>query len=90
MDRVSMSHLISFSRYQTKCVIKFLFRQLITWILRFLLDQPLKQQLTGKNEGKMKMQKFKYLKNEKSFLDEIKNIFHCFWGTIIWWKIKIW
>ena len=30
MDKVSMSHLISFSRYQTKCVIKFLFRLLMT------------------------------------------------------------
>ena len=30
MDKVSMSHLISFSRYQTKCVIKFLLRQLMT------------------------------------------------------------
>ena len=27
-----------------------------------------------KKEGKTKIQKFKYLKNEKSFLDEIKNI----------------
>ena len=27
MDKVSMSHVISFSRYQTKCVVKFLFRQ---------------------------------------------------------------
>ena len=31
-----------------------------------------------KKEGKAKIQKFKYLKNEKSFLDEIKNIFHSF------------
>ena len=38
----------------------------------------------------MKTQKLKYLKNEKSFLDEIKNIFHSFWRAIIWWKIKIW
>ena len=30
-----------------------------------------------RKEGK-KSQKFKYLKNEKSFLDEIKNIFHIF------------
>ena len=30
MDKVSMLHLISFSRYQTKCVIKFFFRQLMT------------------------------------------------------------
>ena len=28
MDKVSLSHLISFSRYQIKCVIKFLFRQI--------------------------------------------------------------
>ena len=60
-----MSHLISFSRYQTKQVIKLLFR-------------PLKQWLTGKKEGKMKIQKFEYLENEKSFLDEIKNISHSF------------
>ena len=30
MDTVSMSYLFSFSRYQTKCIIKFLFRQLKT------------------------------------------------------------
>ena len=32
----------------------------------------------GEKEGKMEIQKFEYLKNEKSFLDEIKNIFHSF------------
>ena len=37
----------------------------------------------------MEIQKSEYLKNEKSFLDEMKNIFHSFWGAIIWWKIKI-
>ena len=52
MDKVSMSHLISFSRYQTKCVIKFLFKQLMTsQTLRFFLDQPLKQWLTGRKRG---------------------------------------
>ena len=30
-----------------------------------------------------KIQKFEFLKNEKSFLDEIKNIFHNFWRAII-------
>ena len=30
MGKISMSHLISFLRYQTKCVIKFLYRQLMT------------------------------------------------------------
>ena len=47
MDKVSMSHLISFLRYETKCIIKFLFRQLMTSsTLRFFLDQLLKQWLT--------------------------------------------
>ena len=79
MDKVSMSHLISFSRYQTKRVIKFLFRQSMTsQTLRFFLDQPLKQWLTGEKKGKTKIQKFEYLKNEKNFSGEIKNIFHSF------------
>ena len=30
-----------------------------------------------------KLQKCQYLENEKSFLDEIKNIFHNFWRAII-------
>ena len=34
-------------------------------------------------EGK-KLQKFEYLENKKSFLDEIKNISHSFWRAIIW------
>ena len=52
MDKVSMSHLISFSRYQTKCVIKFLFRQLMmSQTTRFMLDQPLKQWPTGRKRG---------------------------------------
>ena len=29
-------------------------------------------------DRKMEIQKFEYLKNEKSFLDEIKDIFHSF------------
>ena len=35
-----------------------------------------------------KLQKIEYLENEKSFLGEIKNIFHSFWRAIISWKIK--
>ena len=42
------------------------------------MDQPLKQWLTGKIRGEDENIKFKYLKNEKSFSDEIKNIFQ-FW-----------
>ena len=38
-------------------------------------------------EGK-KLHKLRCLENEKSFLDEIRNIFHSFWRVIIWWKNK--
>ena len=31
-----------------------------------------------KKQGGLKYKKFKYLENGKSFLDEIKNVFHCF------------
>ena len=46
----------------------------------FHFDCPFKSGKCGKEE---KLQKFEYLENEKSFLDEIKNIFHCFWRPII-------
>ena len=52
MEKVSMSHLIFLLRYQAKCVIKFLFRQLIT--LRFFLAKSLKQWLTGRKRGEDK------------------------------------
>ena len=43
------------------------------------MDQPLKQWLTWKKkEGKTEIQKLEYVKNEKGFLDEIKNIFIVF------------
>ena len=37
-------------------------------------------------EGKMEIQKFEYLENERSFLEEIKSIFHNYLRTIIWRK----
>ena len=37
-----------------------------------------------------KLQKFKYLKDEKSFLDEIKKTFHVFEGLSFDEKINIW
>ena len=86
IDKVSISYLYSFTRYQTKCVIKFLFRQLMTsQTLRFIFDQPLKQWLTGRKRWADRNTKSEYLQNKKSFLDEIKNIFHKFWRAIIWW-----
>ena len=68
----NLSYLILYQlakfQYDTmfKCVIKFLFRQLKTSkTLRFYII-----------EGKIEMQNFEYLKNEKSFLHEIKSTFH--------------
>ena len=45
-------------------------------MLKFFLDQPLKQWLTGEKRGKTNLQKLEYLENGKSFLDEIKDLFH--------------
>ena len=45
---------------------------------------PFESGKSGKEEEKI--QKFEYLENEKSFLDEIKNIFQSFWRAIIWKK----
>ena len=47
---------------------------------------PFESGKRGKEEEKI--QKFEYLENEKSFLDEIRNILHSFWRAIIWWKNK--
>ena len=35
------------------------------------------------DEGKSEIKKFKYLKNEKNFLDEVKRIFHNYLSAII-------
>ena len=43
---------------------------------------PFESGKCGKEE--QKLQKFEYLENEKSLLDEIKNIFHSFSRAITW------
>ena len=78
MDKVSMSYLFFFSRYQTKCASKFLYRQLMTSRnLRFILDQALKQWLTGRKRGENGNAKNLISRERKNLLDEIKN-FHSF------------
>ena len=47
MDKVSVSCIFLFSKYQTKCVIKFLLRQcMMSQTRRFILDHPVKQWMT--------------------------------------------
>ena len=70
MDKVS----ISFSRYQTKHVIKFLFRQMMTpWTFKIFLEWTPKAM--ADRETKRGRWKYKNVDNEKSFLDEIKKHF---------------
>ena len=74
MENVSMSHLISFSRYQINRVITFLFKQSMTsWILRFFLDQLLRQWLTGKKRGEDK--------NTNIWISWVRK-------ELFWWNIK--
>ena len=69
MGEVSMPHRISFLRNQAKCVTKFLFRQLMTsQVLRFFLDQPLKQWLTGKKRGEDENTKIQISQERKELL----------------------
>ena len=49
-----------------------------SYTLKFLFNQPRKQWLTAKKEGKRQIQIFEYLENKKSFLDEIKTFFIVF------------
>ena len=74
-----MSHPISFLRYQTKCVIKLLLKQFtVSKTFQVFLASTTKATADTEKEGKTKIQKLEYLEKEKSFLDEIKNIFHIF------------
>ena len=66
MDKVSMSCLVSFSRYQTKCLMKFLFRQLMaSQISTFSLDQASRQWLTGKKRGGRQKYKIRISRERK-------------------------
>ena len=77
------------SRYQTKCVIKLLFRQLMRLqTLRFLLDQPLKQWLTGKKRGESQNTKIWVSQEPKELFRWNKNI--VFEGLSLDKKIKVW
>ena len=56
----------------------------------FLHDFPIKNVFYLILYEQAKFQCHTSFENEKSFLDEIKNIFHSFWRAIIWLKITNW
>ena len=51
---------------------------------KIYLQATLKAMADSKKKRGRKIQKYEYLENEKSFLDEIKSIFHSFLKAIIW------
>ena len=59
IDKDSIIFFFYFSRYQTKCIIKFLFTELMTsQTLRFISNHLLKQCPREKKKEKMKVQKY--------------------------------
>ena len=68
MDKVSMSHLISFSRYQTKCVKKFLIRQFMTSQTKIFLESTSKAMVDReKKRERRKYKNFNILKMKRAF-----------------------
>ena len=51
---------------------------------KIYLQTTLKAMADREKKRGRKIQKYEYLENEKSFLDEIKSIFHSFLKAIIW------
>ena len=58
----------------------YILSQTVHDIIKFkiYLGSTSKAMADREKEGKTEIQKLEYLENEKSFLDEIKNIFHSF------------
>ena len=79
IGKVSISYLFSFSRYQTKCVIKFLFIQLMmSQTLRFIFDQPLQQWRAERKRGEDENTKIWVSRQRKNLFRWNKNHFLLF------------
>ena len=84
-DQAWWCNIKQFLNYSKNYTCKFM--QANSWHHKlFHLHCPFKSRKFWK-KGK-KLQKIEYLVNEKSFLHEIKSIFHSFWRATIWWKNK--
>ena len=91
-------HLILYQWTKFQCYILFLSQDIKQnvlssyldrwWLTSFKVFLGSTSKAMADREKKMERLKYKYLKNEKWFLDEIKNTFHSLWRAIIWWKIK--
>ena len=89
MDKVSVSYLFPSQDIKQNVLLS---SYLDNWWHHKLYDLSLiilqSNGWQGEKEGRMEIEKFDYLKNEKSFFDETESIFHSFWRAIIWWKHK--
>ena len=75
-DKVSISYRFSISRYQSKCVTKFLFRQLMTsQPLKFIFDHSLKRCTKRKKIGEGKVTKNWISRERKELFRSKKNLF---------------
>ena len=88
IDKVSKSYLFFLFKISNKMCYWALIETINKINFKIYLYHPLKQWPIGRKKGRTEIQKFEYLENEKSFLDEIQSIFHSFWKAIIWWKNK--
>ena len=84
-DQVWWSNVKRFLSYSKHYICKFM---QVNWWHHKLFHFDLSLWICKLWKGREKIQKLEYLKNEKSFLHEIKNIFHSFWRAIIWCKNK--
>ena len=72
-----MSYIFPFQNIKQNVLFEFLFRQLMTSrTFTIYLQSPFKAM--AEKEGRTEIQKLEYLKNEKSFSDEIKKHFSQF------------
>ena len=74
MDKVSVSYIFFFPRYQTKCVIKFLLKQLMTSDYNFKIYLQSTSKATtgkGKKKGRWKKTFFRVFEG-LSFGDKLK------------------
>ena len=52
--------------------------------IKIYLRSSSKAMTDREKEGKTEMQRFEYVENEKSFLNETKSIFHNYLRAIVW------
>ena len=68
MDKVSMSYLFSFSRYQTKCVIKFLFAVIDVINFKIYLGSSSKAMADrDKKRARWKYKNLNYSRTKRAF-----------------------